>query len=201
MRGGGSLAIPAGVAVLASGCGTTTAQAAAVAAAAANTAGSTARLAETTTMRMQGMSLSFTETGAFDFAHSRGVLRMRGPGPMAAEELFIPPMIYVKFPGRAPHSLPSGKSWIGIKAGDSAGLGESLFGSFGGGANPADLLLWLKAVSTSVTKLGSATIRGVQVTHYRVTVDPARGASKAPRWERAEPSRRECMPSIAGRLA
>src|SRR5215813_9432119 len=191
MRGGGSLRILLGTAVLAAcgglaaGCGTTSAQAAGVAAAAANTASSTARLAETTTMRARGMSISFTETGAFDFARSRGRLHMSGPGQMTAETLFIPPMVYVKLAGSPVGQVPRGKLWIGIRAGYTAGLGESLLGSFGGGANPADLLSSLSAISKSVTKLGSGGVRGVQVTHYRVAVDPARAASTAPPFERS----------------
>src|SRR5215468_3391771 len=205
MRSGGSLQILLGTVVLAAlgglaaGCGTTSAQAAGLAAAAANTATSTARIAQTTTMRTHGMSVSLSETGAFDFAHSRGVLHLHGPGPMAFEELFIPPMIYMKvavgafgrrasqpgMPGAGFGLLPHGKSWIGVRVGDSARLGAALLGPFGGSANPADLLASLKAESKSVTKLGTAVIRGVQVTHYRVEIDPARAASRAQRRDRA----------------
>src|SRR5262245_47144439 len=128
MRGCGSLqvllstVVLAGCGGLAAGCGTTSAQAAGVATAAANTASSTARLAETTTMRTKGMSISFTETGAFDFVHSRGTFHMSGPGQMTAEELFVPPMVYVKLAGIPHGEGPRGKSWIAIKAGDTAGL-------------------------------------------------------------------------------
>src|SRR5262249_49648506 len=159
MRGGGSLRILLGAAVLAAcgglaaGCGTTSAQADGLAAAAANTATSTARIAQTMTMRTHGMSVSFTETGAFDFAHSRGVLHMHGPGPMAFEDLFIPPMIYMKvavgasgrkasqpgMPGLGFGMLAHGKTWIGVRVGDSAGPGAALLGPFGGSASPADL--------------------------------------------------------------
>jgi hypothetical protein len=184
MRGGRYLVVLAGVGVLAAGCGTKVAPAGNVAAAAASTAGRAARVAITTTMRMQGMSVSFTETGAFDFAHSRGVLRMQGPAGMATEEIFIPPRMYVKLPGAAHGLLPPGKSWIAIEAAPSGGLGTSLFGPFGG-TDPRDLLSSLTAISSSVAKLGSAAIRGVQVTHFRVSVDPAKAASRVPRWQRA----------------
>jgi hypothetical protein len=183
MRGGRYLVVLASVCVLA-GCGTVVAQAGDVAAAAANTAGQTARVAVTTAMRTKGMSVSFTETGAFDFAHSRGVLRMQGPGGMANEELFIPPRMYVKIPGGAHGSLPPGKSWLAIGGAASGGLGASLLGPFGS-TDPRDLLSSLTAISSSVTKLGSATIRGVQVTHFRVSTDPAKVASRVPRWQRA----------------
>jgi hypothetical protein len=57
------------------------AQAGSIADAAANTAGQSARVAVTTTVRTPGMSISTTQTGAFDFAHSRGVLRVMSAQP------------------------------------------------------------------------------------------------------------------------
>ena len=33
----------------------------------------------TTTTQMQGVSVSFTASGAFDFAHSRGIISMSSP--------------------------------------------------------------------------------------------------------------------------
>src|SRR5207245_2949528 len=81
-----------------------------------------------------------------------------------------------KVPGASHGLLPPGKSWIAIEAAPSGGLGTSLFGPFGG-TDPRDLLSSLTAISSSVAKLGSAAIRGVQVTHFRVSVDPAKAAS------------------------
>ena len=183
MHGARYLVVLAGVAVMAAGCGTRTAQAAEVAAAAVNTAHLSARLSLTTTLRSQGMSISFAETGEYDFARSRGVLHMRGPAGVAAEELFIPPKVYVKLPGGSHGPLPRGKSWIELSVPDAGPMGGFLPSPFGN-TNPADLLSSLRAVSSSVRTLGNATIRGVQVTHYRVRVDPAKAASRVPRWER-----------------
>lgn len=184
MRGIGYLVVLAGVAVLATGCGTKVAPADNVAAtAAADTQGQSARISETTTMRMQSMTVSYTQTGAFDFAHSRGVLRMKGPGPMAAEERFIPPKVYVKMPGTGHSPLPHGKSWMEIQAGAARGLGAALLGPFGG-TDPGDLLSSLKASSSAVTKLGSATVRGVPATEYRLAIDPAKAAARIPAWRR-----------------
>jgi hypothetical protein len=104
---------------------------------------------------------------------------------MTAEERFIPPMVYVRLTGSPLGQVPRGKLWIGFRVGETGGPGESLLGSFGGNVNPADLLSSLRAISKSVRKLGSAVVRGVQVTHYRVAVDPARAASSAPHFERA----------------
>jgi hypothetical protein len=185
MRSGRYLVVLAGVSasVLAAGCGTTTAQAGSLAAAVTSTAGQTARIAATTTMQMQGMSVSFTETGAFDFAHSRGMVSMQSPVGMT--EIFIPPKAYIKVPGGAAGPLPHGKSWVTVDAGTSGGLESSPLSPLGGGTDPADLLASLKAISSGVTNLGTATIRGVQVAGYRVDIDPAKAAARVPSSERA----------------
>jgi hypothetical protein len=183
MRGGRYLMAAAGLGVLAAGCGTQVARTASLTAAVTRTAGQTARISQTTTMRSPGMSMSFTATGAFDFARSRGTLSMAAPVGMT--EIFIPPTTYLKVPGGAGAPLPHGKSWVAINAGTAGGIG-SLFGPFGGqGSNSGDLLSSLTAISTGVTKLGTATIRGVQVTGYRVSVDPAKAAARLPSAKRA----------------
>ena len=197
MRGGRSLAVLAlgGAGVLAAaGCGTQVATAgpaptAGLAAAVTRTTAQTARIAVTTTMQMQGMTTSFTESGAFDFARSRGSLSMSGP--VGFTEVFIPPKMYIKVPAGAGASLPKGKSWIvadqGMAGGPaSSGLGVALPGPLGAGnGDPADLLASLTAISGSVTKQGTATIRGVPVTEYRVNTDLAKAAARVPGWERA----------------
>lgn len=195
MRGGRSLAALAlgGAGVLAAaGCGTQVATAgpapsAGLAAAVTRTTAQTARIAVTTTMQMQGMTMLFTESGAFDFARSRGSLSMSSP--VGFTEVFVPPKMYIKMPAGAGASLPKGKSWIAAgMPGDVAasGLGVALPGPFGGvSGDPADLLASLTAISGSVTKRGTATIRGVPVTEYRVDTDLAKAAARVPGWERA----------------
>ena len=203
MRGGRSLAVLAlgGAGVLtATGCGTPAATAshpstasptatASLAAAVTRTSAQTARIKATTTMQMQGMTVSFTEAGAFDFAHSRGTLSMSSP--MAFTEVFLPPKTYIKMSADGGMSLPKGKSWIALGPGmpgdlAASGLGGALPGPFGGGSgNPADLLTSLTAISGSVKKQGTATIGGALTTHYRVNIDLAKAAAKLPAWEQA----------------
>lgn len=183
MRGGRYLVVLAGAGVLAAGCGTKVAPAGGLAAAVTRTAGQSARVAVTTTMQMPGMSASFTETGAFDFARSRGMVSAQYP--VRIREIFIPPKAYIKIPGGVSGPLPRGKSWIAVDAGISGGPVSSLLGPFGGGgADPADLLASLTAISSGVTQLGSTTIRGVPVSGFRVDIDPAKAAARVPRWER-----------------
>jgi hypothetical protein len=185
MRGGGVLMTLAGVAVLAAGCGTQVAggpsQAGPLSAAVTRTGAQTSRVAATITMQMQSMSFSYTATGVFDFARSRGLLSM--PQPMGLTELFIPPDVYVKFSAGGP-ALPRGKTWFVISDG-GIGAASSALGPFGGNANPADLLKSLTGISGSEKKAGTATIRGVTVTEYQVNIDPAKAAARLPGSQRA----------------
>jgi hypothetical protein len=184
MHIGRMLAVLAGVAVLAAGCGTERAQEGDLLAATANTSGQSARLAGTTTLQVPGKLVSLTVTGEFDFAQSRGMLRTQGPGGAVTETLFIPPKIYLRIPAGVHGPLPRGKSWMALPDSGSGVARDAFLGPFGG-MNPGDLLSSLTAISSSVTKLGSATIRGVPVTGYRVNVDPAKADSRLPRSERA----------------
>lgn len=174
-------ALLAGTAALAAGCGTVHASGGgtpiSLTAAARGTAAGTARIAETTTMRLGGMTVSYTATGEFDFAHARGTLSMSAPIGMTM--LFLPPKIYLKLPGGAGSSLPKGKTWVAF---DTQGIGEAAavpgLGTFGA-TSPADLLTSLTAVSGSVRKLGTGSVRGVAVTEYQATINPQKAARAA----------------------
>ncbi len=179
MRRGWYVVVLASAGVLAAGCGTKV-QPDNLTAAVTRTAGQTARISMTTTMQMQSMSVSYTAAGEYDFIHSRGTVSMRSPVGMT--EIFIAPTAYIKLSGDS--GMPDGKSWVALDAGTSSGLDTSLFGPFGG-TDPADLLASLTAVSSSVTSLGPATIRGVKVTGFRVDIDPAKAVARVPGWERA----------------
>jgi hypothetical protein len=180
MHRGWYVVVLACVGVLAAGCGTK-AQPDNLTVAVTRTVGQTARIAVTMTTQMQSMSVSYTETGEYDFVHSRGMVSMQSPVGMT--EIFIPPTAYIKLPGGS-GMLPDGKTWVAVDAGTPDGLDSSLFGPFGS-TDPADLLASLTAISASVTSLGPATIRGVKVTGFRVDIDPAKAAARIPSWERA----------------
>jgi hypothetical protein len=174
--------------VLAVGCGTehvpaSTGQTPDLMAAVSNTQGQTARIAATISTQSQGMTVSITETGLFDFARSRGMITMQSP--MDATEIFIPPTTYIKTPDTAADGgpLPDGKTWMAMP--DSATSASALLGIGGGGGDPADLLASLTAMSSGVTSLGPATLRGVPVTGFAFKVDPAKAAGKAPSADRA----------------
>jgi hypothetical protein len=178
------LIVLAGVGVLAAGCGTVHAGQArssapdVLAAAVSGTSTQTARIAITESVQSTGMSISFTETGEFDFANSRGMLTMSAPFGMT--ELLLPPKVYLKISGDGGGSLPHGKTWIEIDAGSVDSL-STMFSV----ESPGDLLAWLTAVAGSERIVGATTIRGVPVTEYQVNIDPAKMAAKASGQERA----------------
>jgi hypothetical protein len=183
----GVLACAAGT-VLAVGCGTEHVPASAgqtpdLTAAVSNTQGQTARIAATISTQSQGMALSITETGLFDFAHGRGMITMASP--MGVTEIFSPPTTYIKDPGATSDggALPDGKTWMAMP--DSATSASALLGTGAGDGDPADLLASLTAMSSAVTSLGPASIRGVPVTGFAFKVDPAKAAGTVPGDDRA----------------
>lgn len=186
MRGSRILGTLAGAGILAlgpvlAGCGTQSAQVGMLTAAVSHTAAKTARITVTTAMHSTGMSVSFTQTGVYDFAHSRGMISMHEPAPLTV--IFLPPKTYLKLPGGS--GMPRGKSWIEIKNGAARSPMSSMGDAFGTGTDPADLLASLRSISARVTRLGTATIRGVAVTGFRVAIDPVKAAARIPRWQQA----------------
>jgi hypothetical protein len=188
VRAGRYLIALAGLGALAAGCGTvhagrtSTSTPDTLMAAVSHTATQSARIEFTTTTQIQGMSTSFTMTGEFDFAHSRGMISMAGPLDMT--ELFLPPKVYLKVSDMG-SSLPHGKTWIAIDTGASSVSPDEMLGLTGIGGNPADMLESLMAVAGSERIVGSARVRGVLTTEYQVNVDPAKMAAKAPASDRA----------------
>src|SRR5258708_1733080 len=186
MRGSRFLGTLAGAGILAvspvlAGCGTQPAQVGMLTAAVGHTATETARIAVTSTMHTKGMSVSGTQTGVDDLPPPPGVDTMQEPGPFPGR--FPPPETPLHLPGGS--GMPGGKSWVEIKDGASLSPMSSMAGPFGTGSDPADMLASLRPISTSVTRLGTATIRGVRVTKFRVAIDPAKAAARLPRRQRA----------------
>lgn len=180
----------AGAALLAAGCGTEVAGSPphpdVLTAAVTRTGAQTARVASTITTQVQGMSVSFTTTGMFDFAHSRGMLSMQQP--IGLTELFIPPHAYFRFSGTGGPAPLKGKTWFEVSEQLLGGPGaaSAVLGPFGGvSSDPADMLASLTAIAGSEKKAGTATIRGVPVTGYRVNIDPAKAAARLPSSQRA----------------
>ena len=112
---------------------------------------------------------------------------MGGPAPGGGEVRYLPPQLYVKLPSAAGAPFPQGKAWAEISLPSQAAGGSLPFLPLGNvNASPADLLAALTAIASTVTDLGPGTVRGVAVTHYRVTVDLAKAGARQRPQARAE---------------
>ena len=171
-----ALVVPAVLAAALAGCGSAHPAAASIPAAAAATAATSSRVSVAVTTGSPGMSLTFSGAGAFDYAHSRGWLRLGSAG-FALEERFVAPRLYVKLPGGIPDS--HGKLWLSAPV-EGPGAGRNLPLMFPGPqASPADLLSLVSSAATGVKNVGTATIGGTRTTHYQLTVDLAKAVSSA----------------------
>ena len=88
------------------------------------------------------------------------------------------PVTYLRFAGLP---LPTDKSWIKVdleKAANALGVKLPQLQLGGGNPSPADALAQLRG-SKDAKKLGTATIDGVNTTHYRVTIDLDRALARA----------------------
>jgi hypothetical protein len=172
-----SVAVLAAAALLAVGCGSATAPPAGGSAPTAAAAGTpaTSRISVTMVIHSHGGLGTFTSVGEFDYAHARGEFRMTTGGSAAEQEVFVRGHLYLKLPGGG-QGLPGGKTWLVVSAASPDGLPFPAPASVPV-SNPAGLLSSLTATATRVQDLGPATVRGIPVTHFRLTLDPAKAAS------------------------
>jgi len=101
-----------------------------------------------------------------------GQLGQTQQSALRIEEVFVGRVIYMRSPFYA-RFLPKGKTWLRLDLaafGRQLGINLDQLSQFSGG-DPRQTLDQLRAVSGDVTKVGSATIRGVGTTHYRANVD------------------------------
>jgi hypothetical protein len=124
-----------------------------------------------------GQTVKLAGSGDFDSADRRGKLHATvalGGVQTSIDEVLDGTTAYASSP-MLTALLPAGKSWLKIdlsSAGKALGIDTSVLAA----QNPAVALEQLQALK-GVHEVGSATIDGVQTTHYRGTID----ASKLPR--------------------
>jgi hypothetical protein len=85
---------------------------------------------------------------------------------------------------------PGLKGWIRFDLqalGEEAGLDFDQLMQLGSQSDPSQALAYLRAASDDIQEVGSEEVRGVETTHYRMTVDLARVAAAAP------PAQREAL--------
>jgi hypothetical protein len=114
---------------------------------------------------------------AMDFGNLPQVQRVLGSGTLRMEEILEGTTVYMKLPAFMAGRPTAGKPWIRIDLARAAsaagipGLGSLLDNPASG--DPSQMLRYLRATSGSVTRLGTATVDGVQTTHYsaRLSLD------------------------------
>jgi hypothetical protein len=148
-----------------------------------------AQLAMTMQMSLAGKQVSLNAHGDLDMAHQEGeiFLEMSGlsaltegkvPDETTMTELFTANSLYMSSPLFA-NALPNDAQWMKINLGNleqEAGINPQSLTS--GETDPAQYLQYLRASSGTVTKVGTATVRGVPTTQYSATIDPAEAISQ-----------------------
>jgi hypothetical protein len=146
-----------------------------------------------TTMNVADKSVTFTGAGAFDVKKRRGKLSLDLRNfAEVGQNLGTVTMIlngfdlYLRMPFLR-SVAPQLKPWLKVnlqQAGRSQGLDLSAFLQLGQGGDPTQSLQYLRGAG-DVKKKGSEEVRGVDTTHYEMTVDLRRVADKAPQQLRA----------------
>lgn len=155
--------------------------------------------------------LSFSGEGAFDAASERAFVtldlssfgallgglfaglagadapNLDDPSSWRVEAVQDGDAMYVRFPAVA-DELPAGKSWVRADPEQGSAVQGFDFSQFEqlAGNDPRDLLDVLRAASGEIEIVGTEELRGVQVTHYRATLDARRYAELASGEERDE---------------
>jgi hypothetical protein len=169
----GLLALPVvALALVAAGCGSRDVLAVdpvAAAAAKTNEAGSS-RIAFVVSADVFGRDVALRGEGAFDYEASRGRLQLDASGLVSGarvEVRAVDSTLYVRMPTALSIWLPAVKPWVAVRGDrslDAFGLGELQ-------QDPGQLLGLLRASSTSVTKTGTAVVRGVETTRYTAQLE------------------------------
>jgi hypothetical protein len=169
----GLLALPVvALALVAAGCGSRDVLAVdpvASAAAKTNEAGSS-RIAFVVSADVFGRDVALRGEGAFDYEASRGRLQLDASGLVSGarvEVRAVDSTLYVRVPTGLSIWLPAVKPWVALR-------GDSSLDAFGLGElqqDPGQLLGLLRDASTSVTKTGTAVVRGVETTRYTAQLE------------------------------
>jgi hypothetical protein len=136
---------------------------------------------------------SIRGSGAFDFAHRVGSLDLSIPDPSSGQPLsitvlFSSDVIYEKLPASIMHGLPGGP-WLKIDLRELSrlsGSGMDLSSlTQGSTSDPSQVLEVLLGASSDAAVVGNEQVRGTETTHYRMTADLNKVASRLPADERS----------------
>ena len=135
--------------------------------------------------------------GVADYARDRGAFTYavaaerdgEGISPVDGtfEIRFLGDTVYMKWPPHRVASrfrLPAGKQWTSFTADDEEpSLSDLVFDPL---REPGELLDTLRRASTGVADVGRASVRGVETTHYELSIDLERVVEQAPAAAREE---------------
>lgn len=197
LRALAALAAAGAIAVLSTGCGSTSATLDPVAQAAEVTSASGGvHMRMSMHLMIPGLTspVSATGQGFFNYKTHEGKLALEmtglpssatsvlGSGALQVEELIKSTSIYVGSPVFASH-LPGGARWMKVDLSKIGGIDIQSLTS--GESNPAQFLEYLRAHGGSVTQVGSESLGGVHTTRYHGTIDLNKVAENLPESERA----------------
>jgi hypothetical protein len=152
------------------------------------------------TVPQLGGSIHGTGTGSFNVPKHSGQMSidMSLPGAASAignldiHEIVLGQNIFLELPSLIASRLPGGKPWVEVNLsslGKDAGVsGLSSLTGGPGSTDPGQFLQYLRATSSGITNLGSATVNGISTTHYRGTIELSKVSSALPASQRSTAS-------------
>jgi hypothetical protein len=147
---------------------------------------------------MEGLApepVTLTAEGLFDANERRGRMTMdmsrlsgaAGGVDLGEIEIVMDGLVmYMRMPFLQ-QLRPGIKPWIRFdleKIGKQQGFDLQQLTQLGDQSNPAQALVYLRAASDDVEEVGAEEVRGVETTHYRMTVDLDKVAARAPAEQR-----------------
>ena len=126
-------------------------------------------------------SATITGSGQVDFATRAFTVSVNAPSGGTIKILLVNGIEYVQVPAAARSQIPGHKAWVSVNLNkvSQAKLGASFSQVAGvGNDNPTQALTQLLAVSSGVSKAGSAIVAGVPTTEYQARVSLAKVAAK-----------------------
>lgn len=197
-------ALGAAAAVGVSGCGASSVVDPVAKAASRSTAAPGYRLSMLMQLDSSALPVPITATGAgaFDVKDKSGsmtvdmrlpdvpqVRRELGSSTLKMREIIAQHTIYIGFPARLTARIPGHRPWLKVNLDQQAAAmgmsGVSALPTTPMASDPSQYLQYLRAVSNSVNRVGTATVAGHPTTEYRATIQLDREVQLAPARDRA----------------
>jgi hypothetical protein len=181
------------IGIVVSGCGSSSPKSTGPVALAADTTARVPgyRIAGVMSVNTPAGQATTSMSGAFDRADRSGELTTAetiAGHRLDFTEVFSALTFYLRAAGIPQMAkLTGGKPWL--KFDMSRMLGAMGLGSLPTGTDPSQFVDYLRAVSSSTTRVGTAVVRGVSTTHYHAVIDLARYPDLVPPAQRATATR------------